>query len=720
MKKTILGASLAVCMSMSLMTGPAFAAESDAFTDIEGHWAESSIERWTDYDVVDGKGNGIFDPDGVMTRAEFAKVLATTMGLEKKADVSAFADLEEGAWYVSPIAQCVEAGILNGTGNNTMSPLAPISREQAFTMIARAFGIVPVEKELPFADADTVSDYALGYVAAMNEYGWVNGVSGGGFAPLDDITRGSVMSLLDRIVTVYSNTDKAEVTCDGGVVLLTGDNATLTGKADLVVVTGQNVNLDKGQFEQVIVLSDDGKIVANKDAVVEHLQLDGSGNTVSGTGTVKDVLANGNNNTINTKNTKVTAGEETTGTKAGNKNVAAGGSVTTPSGSTGGGGGGTVVPDENEAQLAVEGAWDELNKALEDFKGHDGAQLVTATRSGDQFALTLNVDAIMAGNAAVGEDVLNGLATRLKKALDDHFGQYVLTVADQKVYDKGAFQNTELKNALFAVSQGFFEYLSKMEADANGVYTYKTVSAKAEGTDSYNFNISVKMTGEDVAKVQKLAKSLADHLSMEKLSSDEITNRYGITVNETEAFVVTMEMPDALMKKAVEIAEGKGISAEQMQNTFDSVTVGRLLNELAKLNLNDILGSGADEINSVLTTVNSNANVINKVLSKLTVQVNDTPFFTGDHGVFTPGTEGSAWQNFMSGVVGMTSDGIKEMTPGQFKDADGSMSKDNYYAVPVTVTVDLESSMGFTATETVVVVLHIDFSAYANTNTETP
>lgn len=42
-----------------------------------------------------------------------------------------------------------------------------------------------------------------------------------------------------------------------------------------------------------------------------------------------------------------------------------------------------------------------------------------------------------------------------------------------------------------------------------------------------------------------------------------------------------------------------------------------------------------------------------------------------------------------------------------------------YYAVPVTVEIDLEDSMGFSATETVVVVLHIDFSQYTAEDTTT-
>ena len=61
------------------------------------------------------------------------------------------------------------------------------------------------------------------------------------------------------------------------------------------------------------------------------------------------------------------------------------------------------------------------------------------------------------------------------------------------------------------------------------------------------------------------------------------------------------------------------------------------------------------------------------------------------------------------------------MRPNQFKVvgvAGSEFSDKNYYAVPVTVTIDLERSMGFKATETVVVVMHIDFSRYDTSNTQ--
>ena len=71
-------------------------------------------------------------------------------------------------------------------------------------------------------------------------------------------------------------------------------------------------------------------------------------------------------------------------------------------------------------------------------------------------------------------------------------------------------------------------------------------------------------------------------------------------------------------------------------------------------------------------------------------------------------------------MVGSDDNSVGAMRPNQFKvvGVTGSEFSDkNYYAVPVTVTIDLERSMGFKATETVVVVMHIDFSHYNPSNT---
>ena len=369
---------------------------------------------------------------------------------------------------------------------------------------------------------------------------------------------------------------------------------------------------------------------------------------------------------------------------------------------------------------ATEDAWDALNTKLAEIKGNNDAALVTAARNGTAYTLLLDVDAIQSGTAAFEDNFLSGLATNLKAALDSSFGSYTLSVDNQDVYTSGTFNNTNLKNALFSVADGFFYTLSNMNG-ADCVYTYKTVDAKVTGTNAYSFTIAVQLKGEDVSKVKSLAGTLADHLQMEMLDSDTINNRYGITVNESKAIVVTMEMPDKLMQAGVD----KIGSGENAQKAFDGdgVTVSALLGIMNSIDsLDGVLGNNASDVNSVLTTVNSNANVVNKVLSKMTAKVapkNGTP--ANFVMTFTPGNANNAWKDFLTGVIRMVGDGVGAMRPNQFKVvgvAGSEFSDRNYYAVPVTVTIDLERSMGFQATETVVVVMHIDFSRYDTSNTQ--
>jgi len=65
MKRKILSLILAFAMTASLLTVGAGAVE-PTYGDTAGHWAESSIERWSDYGIIHGC-NGLFDPNGQLT-----------------------------------------------------------------------------------------------------------------------------------------------------------------------------------------------------------------------------------------------------------------------------------------------------------------------------------------------------------------------------------------------------------------------------------------------------------------------------------------------------------------------------------------------------------------------------------------------------------------------------------------------------------------------------
>ena len=828
MKRKFLSLILVFAMTVSLLTVGTGAVE-PTYGDTAGHWAESSIERWSAYGIIQGS-NGLFDPNGQLTCAQLATILAKLLKLPAAKDAG-FTDNTADAWYFDAINRCAAAGILNGNGDGTVTPEAPITRERAMVMLARALGIEPIRKPdlTKYTDAAQVSAYAQGYVAALIEAGIVGGVTADELAPQANITRAATVTILDRAIDTYADEAGATVKADGkGIVLVVADDVTVTGSVDKLLVPANDIEVTvKGSknIDDITVSGDNSKVILD-NASADNVTLDGEksavetkngakidnvivtenasgatvdvgsgttvGNvenhaedaTVTGSGTVKKVESD-KDITVETKNTDVKniGDEKITVTDKSGKDTTigttgSGSSTTVNKGTTSSGGGGSssggsstpshthvwatawshdethhwhdctaanctvssnadkdgyathtftngvcVCSVKSPEVKATEKAWDALDAKLAEIKGNDGAVLVTAKRDGTAYALKLNVDAIQSGAAAFGEDFLTGLATNLKSALNENFGSYVLTADGQDVYNKGTFQNTALKNALFSVADGFFYTLNNMTGE-NGVYTYKTVNAKVTGDNTYAFTIAVQLEGRDVAKVKSLAGTLADHLQMEMLTGEEVNSRYGISVNENKAIVVTMEMPDKLMQAGVD----KIGSGENAQKAFDGVnaTVANLLGIMKEnmTSLDQALGSNAAEVNSVLTTVNSNANVVNKVLSKMTAKVtpkNGTAAYFGM--TFTPGEENNAWKDFLTGVIGMVGsddNSVGAMRPNQFKVvgvAGSEFSDKNYYAVPVTVTIDLERSMGFKATETVVVVMHIDFSHYNPSNT---
>lgn len=823
MKRKALSLILAFAMAVSLFTVGASAAE-PTYGDTAGHWAEASIERWSGYGIIQGS-NGKFDPDGQLTCAQLATILARLLKLPAAKDAG-FIDNPADAWYYDAINRCAAAGILKGNGDGTVTPNASITRERAMVMLGRALGIEPIENPnlTQFTDGAQVASYARGMLAALIRAGIVGGVTADQLAPQNNITRAATVTILDRAIGTYADKAGETVNANGkGIVLAVADDVTITGEVNKLLVPANDIEVTvKGSknIDYIVISGDNSKVILD-NASADNVTLDGEksavetkngakidnvivtenapgatvdvgsgttvGNvenhaedaTVTGSGTVKKVESD-KDITVRTKETDVKniGDEKITVTDKSGKDTTVGttgsGSSTTVNKGTTSSGGGSYTPpaqhthtwdagvvtkeatcteagvktftcscgatytedipakghnynngvcsncgDKQPEVKATEKAWDALDAKLAGIKGNDDAVLVTAKREGTAYTLKLNVDAIQSGAAAFGDDFLTGLATNLKNALDENFGRYVLTADGQDVYNKGTFQNTALKNALFSVADGFFYTLNHM-TEENGVYTYKTVNAKVTGDNTYAFTIAVQLEGEDVAKVKSLAGTLADHLQMEMLDSDAINSRYGITVNESKAIVVTMEMPGKLMQAGVD----KIGSGEDAQKAFDGdgVTVSALLGIMNSIDsLDGVLGSNASDVNSVLNTVNSNANVVNKVLSKMTAKVTAQNGTTANFDMtFTPSNTGNAWKDFMAGVIAMTGSdegSVGAMKPNQFKVAQEGTYKDYYYAVPVTVTIDLDSSMGFQATETVVVVMHIDFTKYSKTGT---
>ncbi len=175
-----------------------------SFADIEGHWAREYIETLYLAGIVNGTGDGTFSPSLDIRRGDFVLMLWRAFGqpeAETEPD-TAFADVPEDVYYAAAVAWAKSAGIVNGVRDTEFDPEGVLSREQAFTILYRAFFEAGIDAADTFdsaldayTDRAALSDYAVSAAAALSAYGIVNGTDGA-LNPQSSITRAEMSKIL--------------------------------------------------------------------------------------------------------------------------------------------------------------------------------------------------------------------------------------------------------------------------------------------------------------------------------------------------------------------------------------------------------------------------------------------------------------------------------------------------------------------------------------------
>lgn len=318
MKRRFVAVLLSLCLILAFIPVSAMAVE---FDDAQGHWAEAAIDRWSDAGVVSGVGNNDFDPEGEVNRAQAASVFSELLQLTDEADISNFTDIPDNAWYAGHIAKCVDAGIMAGMSDTTMEPETTLSREMFFTMFAQAMGIEREEtSDVKFNDSAEASSWAVGYINALANRGFISGMGDGSVEPLSDINRASVMALLNQAIVTYAVEEGAQNVDGTGIVLVLADNVSITADEPITVV------------------------VANEGATV----------SLAGATGGAEVIALENNVAVTDApvGTTIAAKEGVTGTTANGQTVAPDSEITITAPSTGGGGG-TIAPEKPDPEIVI-------------------------------------------------------------------------------------------------------------------------------------------------------------------------------------------------------------------------------------------------------------------------------------------------------------------------------------------------------------------------------
>ena len=305
-RKRILALFLAAvsCLSLAVSASAAGTTARKA-TDFKDYdrtaWYAEAVSAAVDNGLLYGKSATVIDPNGDMTRAEMAAIINRSFGCYKAADISQYKDVAKSKWYYKDVAMAVQMGTYNGRSASSMAPDAPISRQEAMTVVARALELdydSYSKTDLSvFSDRSEISNWALPYVRAMVGADYIHG-RGKVLAPLDNITRAEFAQIFANIIGTYIvskgtydkdikgsvliRTDDVELknlTVDGDLIIgcgaadgkITLDNVTVKGR--LLVWGGgtKAVHCNNGaQMPEVVVarVDDAVKVIYDRDSTL--------------------------------------------------------------------------------------------------------------------------------------------------------------------------------------------------------------------------------------------------------------------------------------------------------------------------------------------------------------------------------------------------------------------------------------------------------------------
>lgn len=281
--------AMALAAAMTVGGAPAaYAADKSQIKDIPNNWAKQAVESAVENDLMTGY-EGYVRPADDITRAEVSVIINKILASSNKADISSFSDVNSSDWFYDAMAKIVKTGILSGSGNQLM-PNKEITRQEAFSLLARIFGITNGgESALEgFADKDEVASWAKGALAAMVEAGYVSG-NDGKLNPNDNITRAEFAQVLSNIGCKYVF-ESGEVSGDfDGNVFIGSNNVTLSGTVKGNVILGDGV--DKTVLKDVKVTGD--VISRGKDVEFNNAQVDGN-LVITGSGKTPEIKTDDN------------------------------------------------------------------------------------------------------------------------------------------------------------------------------------------------------------------------------------------------------------------------------------------------------------------------------------------------------------------------------------------------------------------------------------------
>lgn len=574
-----------------LLPSNAFAADLSQYKDFPNDWSAKSLEQAIDDGLLNGS-NGMIDAKGLLTRAQMAAIVSRAFGAAKTASLDDYRDVLPSAWYYSDMGKAVKMGAFQGA-NGLLNPDAPITREEAFTVLARAFALEGGGSATlkDFVDGGTVSSWASESVAALVAGGYVNGANGM-LNLKNNITRAEFAKVITGMAASYvgaegvsgktvegnmivreSGASLSGMTINGDLIIADSadkvslDNVKVTGRivirggADAVsikdskagkgvLVSSPNgaaaISVSGGSVGTVtaksdlslsgsvsnVAVTDKATLTVEKNASAGTVTVSAAGSKVTGDGKVTNVQANANNVTVTSKGTKVTAGSGVSGVKAGDKAVDSGKTETVGTASSSGGsssGGGSSSSRSDYSYVLMNIPYGEFYKA----ELNENAAAVDAVSSATKNKTRIGT--LAGGSYHVNPDGsdITGVTYPVRVKTSDLSGLKKVTDSDSvsiTVNKKGKDETST-----YTGKEALFESASYSYYALSSTPSYYKEATLTDG--KWSFGKATGAASEDTATIAKF-KTSGHHADYEmKVESDKITKGqkvYAVVLTDTD------------------------------------------------------------------------------------------------------------------------------------------------------------------------------------------
>ena len=191
--------ALVLVFAVLILPASLVSAPTNDFDDVpEDHWAAENIANVVQKRLMQGVGGSMFDPDGILTRAQVAQVIFNAYGGHVAASEGHFADVSEAAWYFDAI-MWVHSNGLSEVSRGNFYPHEPATREVVAEMLHRTAisqnVVLPLANPIIFADMHEIEFWPA--VTALQQAGIISGFPDGTFGPRLNVTRAQMARMID-------------------------------------------------------------------------------------------------------------------------------------------------------------------------------------------------------------------------------------------------------------------------------------------------------------------------------------------------------------------------------------------------------------------------------------------------------------------------------------------------------------------------------------------